>query len=42
MNADVLTFMIDGSYEPATKKYDGDLRPNINACPPDRWHATIE
>lgn len=37
-----LTFFVDGTYDPATGMYDGDMRTNTNACTEDGWHIVIE
>lgn len=33
---------VDGTYDPATKKYEGDVRSYNNACPVATWKSTFE
>jgi hypothetical protein len=37
-----LTNFVDGTYDSMTKKYDGDQRTNVAACPPATWKTTFE
>lgn len=34
-----LTFFVEGSHDPATGDFIGDLRQNTGACPPDLWRV---
>jgi hypothetical protein len=37
-----LTFFVDGTHDPTTKKYEGDMLTNIAACPADTWKSTFD
>lgn len=36
------TFFVDGTYDPTTKKFDGDMLTNAADCPTNTWKATFE
>ncbi|MCA9518465.1 MAG: hypothetical protein KC635_26200, partial [Myxococcales bacterium] len=37
-----LTFFVDGAFDPATGRFDGDMRTNTNACPDDTWSVELD
>lgn len=37
-----LTFFVDGAFDPATGRFDGDMRTNTNACPDDTWRVELD
>jgi hypothetical protein len=37
----ILTFFVEGTYDPQTGAFDGDQRTNVAVCPPGQWHVSF-